>query len=80
MFSTLSETSSEKTLPIPIQKKLVISTPMLIPNQSRNNLSSECELNLNFFNPGKMSPPDCWKSRLEQRIKNYDIYDSLDNK
>ena len=76
MFSTLSETSSGKTLSIPIQKKLVISTPISIPKQSSKSLSSEFELNLNFFNPSKMSPPDCWKTRLEQRIKIYDIYDA----
>lgn len=76
MFSTLSETTSQKSLPIPIQKKLVISTPISIPKQSESILSSEFELNLNFFNPSKMSPPDCWKTRLEQRIKNYNIYNS----
>jgi hypothetical protein len=76
MFSTLAETTTQKSLPIPIQKKLVISTPISIPKQSESILSSEFELNLNFFNPSKMSPPDCWKTRLEQRIKNYNIYDS----
>ncbi len=76
MFSTLSETTSRKTLPIQIQKNLFISTPISIPKQSYNILTSEFELNLNFFNPSKMSPPDCWKSRLEQRIKNYNIYQS----
>tara|TARA_Y100000389_G_scaffold123276_1_gene120592 strand:- start:3771 stop:4013 length:243 start_codon:yes stop_codon:yes gene_type:complete len=75
MFSTLSETTSTKSLPIPIPKKWVISTPISIPKQSDNSLSSEFELNLIFFNPSKMSPPDCWKTRLEQRIKNYNIYD-----
>ena len=55
---------------VPIQKKLPVSTPISIPKKSVVENTTEYELNLNFFNPSKMSPPDCWKTRLEQRIKN----------
>ena len=55
---------------VPIQKKLPVSTPISIPKKSVVENTTDYELNLNFFNPSKMSPPDCWKTRLEQRIKN----------
>ena len=81
MFSTfLIETDVNKqatqkiNISVPIQKKLAVSTPITIPKKSEENCDAEYELNLNFFNPSKMSPPDCWKNRLEQRIKN--LYDN----
>ena len=80
MFSTfLIETDTSKStnssikISVPIQKKLAVSTPITIPKKSEGDLQSEYELNLNFFNPSKMTPPDCWKTRLEQRIKS--LYD-----
>lgn len=78
MFSTfLIETDKsvrdvQKTkISVPIQKKLAVSTPITIPKKSDQSHNTEYELNLNFFNPSKMSPPDCWKTRLEQRIKHF---------
>ena len=56
------------------------SEPINIPrNSSSNNMINEHDiksntnltLNANIFNPAKSSPPDFWKSRLEDRIKNY---------
>ena len=79
MFSTfLHETTSTQrsSISVPIEKKLPVSTPISIPKKSVVENTTEYELNLNFFNPSKMSPPDCWKTRLEQRIKIYDIYDA----
>ena len=47
-------------------------------NHSYNNLIEETEesndeylLNSNIFNPSKMSPPNEWKNRLENRIRIY---------
>ena len=62
---------SVKTLQ-PRESKLMISAPIKIPKVSSNERIEEYALNCNFFNPGKMSPPDNWKERLAQRIKNYD--------
>ena len=73
MFSTfLHETNTQPTITkisVPIQKKMPVSTPISIPKKSNVVDNTEYELNLNFFNPSKMSPPDCWKTRLEQRMK-----------
>ena len=55
-----------------INPKLTISAPINIPKVSSTERIEEYALNCNFFNPGKMSPPDNWKERLAQRIKNYD--------
>ena len=53
-------------------KKISISIPISIPKQNNNyNTTEEFCLNCSNFNPGKMSPPDLWKSRLEQRINQY---------
>ncbi len=61
---------SVKTLQ-PRESKLMISAPIKIPKVSSNERIEEYALTFNFFNPGKMSPPDIWKNRLEQRIKTY---------
>jgi hypothetical protein len=76
LSSFLDETTStqSKKFYIPVEEKLPVSAPISIPKRSDCDLSSEYELNLIFFNPSKMSPPDCWKTRLEQRIKFF--YDS----
>ena len=74
MFSTfLHETKVDRPIiiSVPSEKKLPVSTPISIPKKSNYENHTEYELNLNFFNPSKMSPPDCWKTRLEQRIKNF---------
>ena len=70
-FSVETTTSQPKKIMVSIEKKLPVSAPIKIPKRSEHHLSSEYELNLNFFNPSKMSPPDCWKTRLEQRIKHF---------
>jgi hypothetical protein len=61
-----------------------ISLPIKIPfsKLKRNDYQSDnldqYSLNLNNFNPSKMSPPDDWKSRLQLRLKNHNIcVDSL---
>ena len=60
------------------------SLPIKIPfsNLKRNENTSDnidqYSLNLNNFNPSKMSPPDDWKSRLQHRLKNHNLsIDSL---
>lgn len=68
-FSVETTSTQFKNIPVVIEKKLPVSAPIKIPKRSEHHLSSEYELNLNFFNPSKMSPPDCWKTRLEQRMK-----------
>ena len=56
-----------------------ITLPIEIPcsNLKRNEYTSDnidqYSLNLNNFNPSKMSPPDDWKSRLQLRLKNHNI-------
>ena len=73
-FLDETTTIQPKNIYMLVEQKLPVSAPITIPKRSDNNLSSEYELNLNFFNPSKMSPPDCWKTRLEQRIKS--LYES----
>jgi len=68
-FSVVPTTSQPQKIAVSLEKKLPVSAPIKIPKRSEDHLSSEYELNLNFFNPSKMSPPDCWKTRLEQRMK-----------
>ena len=68
-FSTETRTQTPVYLSVPIKKELPISTPIKIPTINKSGDESEYALNCQFFNPGKMSPPDNWKNRLEQRIK-----------
>ena len=58
----MSSPKSVISIPIPIQK-----------NKSYDNMNctEEYSLHYNNFNPGKMSPPDDWKCRLQQRMQNY---------
>ena len=52
--------------------KFTISVPIPIPKtQSSDNMIvlEEYSLKCNTFNPSKMSPPDSWKCRLQQRLK-----------
>ena len=60
----------------PTTNKNTISLPISIPKASSydKDLLAETQqytLNAGMFNPSKMSPPDHWKSRLEQRIKEF---------
>jgi hypothetical protein len=65
--------------PIPQSTKLIISIsipiskPIPIPkSQSIDNIIlEEYSLKCNNFNPSKMSPPDTWKVRLAQRLKEH---------
>jgi len=61
-----------------VESSHTISAPIKIPKVSSNERIEEYDLNCNLFNPGKMSPPDNWKERLEQRMKTY--FDESDKK
>tara|TARA_B100001093_G_C26843675_1_gene1021735 strand:- start:814 stop:1080 length:267 start_codon:yes stop_codon:yes gene_type:complete len=80
-FSNETTSNNRSLFSVPIQKELAISAPIKIPHNKSNpdlsldNLFKEYQLNLNSFNPSKMSPPDPWKERLEQRIRSLD-YDN----
>ncbi len=71
-YCTEPRTSKPTIISCPVDPKLTISAPINIPKISSTERIEEYALNCNFFNPGKMSPPDNWKERLAQRIKNYD--------
>ena len=71
-YCTEPSTSKPIVLQCPINPKPVISAPINIPKVSSTERIEEYDLNCSFFFPGKMSPPDNWKDRLAQRIKNYD--------
>jgi len=65
------DTSSKK-----ITNKSGISIPISIPKSNSYDKEINAEkftveygLQCGNFNPNKMSPPDPWKSRLEQRLK-----------
>ena len=53
------------------------SLPIPIPRSNSKNLDldllEQYSLKSNIFDPSKMSPPDTWKCRLKQRIKDHDI-------
>ena len=54
-----------------------ISIPIHIPRTDSNeidlNLTDQYSLVANVFDPSKMSPPDHWKCRLEQRLKDHQL-------
>ena len=59
-------------------KPIPIVNSNLKSNSSYNNLHEQDEstneeytLNSNIFNPSKISPPNEWKNRLENRIRIY---------
>lgn len=77
MLRTQSSTTTDYTPSLILHKSEPISIPR---NNSKNNfldkntdsnLNTNLTLHANFFNPAKSSPPDIWKSRLQDRIKNY---------
>ena len=72
-ITTASSTKRMISIPIPIPKSQ--------SNQDVNNLE-EYSLQYNSFNPSKMSPPDPWKDRLQQRLLsfNYNIASNEKNK
>jgi len=75
---SLTETSLSEDISIPIKMppKTLISIPIPIPRTNSNslelNLLEQYSLKSNVFDPSKMSPPNIWKCRLEQRIKEHD--------
>ena len=52
------------------------SPPIPIPRCDSKNLDldllEQYSLKSNIFDPSKMSPPDTWKCRLKQRIKDHE--------
>mgnify|MGYP001445984407 CR=1 FL=1 len=69
MQSSFSKESNNFTsYPIPITKS---NNNLSYYNNidSILNNSDEYELKSNIFNPSKLSPPNLWKYRLENRIK-----------
>ena len=61
-------------------RKHEISLPISIPKTRSYNKdlveetnTEEYSLNCSMFNPGKMSPPDPWRSRLQHRLSKGDI-------
>lgn len=73
---SLNNNKTEK-LPQPTKLTISISIPISKPipipkSQSTDNMIlEEYSLKCNNFNPSKMSPPDNWKIRLEQRLKEH---------
>ena len=67
---------SNKENPI-VFTKSSISIPIPICNATNKvkKYEDEYALNCNNFNPSKISPPDLWKSRLEERIKKFYLSD-----
>jgi hypothetical protein len=66
-----SHISSTKT-------SISISVPISIPknNSFESDLPEQYSLKSNIFNPSKMSPPDYWRCRLEQRLKDHQVLTS----
>jgi len=85
-LSCEKQTFIVKGLP-PTEKQISISIPISNANTNANananakndNLEDldEYSLNYNNFNPGKMSPPDLWKNRLQNRLKNHFSFNAL---
>ena len=62
--NSINTNNSSLPIKIPIpSNKLNVCTDDL--------LSDQYSLNLNNFNPSKMSPPDDWKIRLQSRLNTY---------
>jgi len=88
MQSSFSVKSENKVYNIKLtpSKPIPIVNSNLKSNSSFNNLQEEDEisneeytLNSNIFNPSKMSPPNEWKNRLENRIRIYFSSDYQEN-
>ena len=80
MKSSFSVKSENKVYNVKLtpSKPIPIVNSNLKSNSSFNNLQEHNEitneeyiLNSNIFNPSKMSPPNEWKNRLENRIRIY---------
>lgn len=72
---SLEETIDKNVYIFPTKPSISIPIPIPIPIQKNsifdNDLHDEYSLKSNIFNPSKMSPPDYWRGRLEQRIKDH---------
>lgn len=84
-FSVKSENKVNNVKLTP-SKPIPIVNSNLKSNSSFNNLQEQDEiyneeytLNSNIFNPSKMSPPNEWKNRLENRIRIYFSSDYQEN-
>ena len=75
-FSVKSENKVNLVRNLP-SKPIPIINSNLKSNSSYNNFeeaeesNDEYILNSNIFNPSKMSPPNDWKNRLQNRIRIY---------
>lgn len=70
--SEISNNISKNKQSIPIKivnSNLTYNYDVDFENKNENN--DEYILNKNIFNPSKMSPPNDWKNRLENRIRIY---------
>jgi len=72
----LEETVEKKQLILPTKTSISIPIPIPIPKNNSYNcdLHDQYSLKANIFNPSKMSPPDHWKCRLEQRLKEHHTF------
>ena len=61
-------TKTSISIPIPIPKTIPKNTSFDF------NLEEQYSLKSNFFDPSKMSPPNDWKCRLEERLKKHKLF------
>jgi hypothetical protein len=62
------EVNTKISIPIPIPKTIPKNTSFDF------NLEEQYSLKSNFFDPSKMSPPNDWKCRLEERLKKHKLF------
>ena len=74
----LEETVDKKVSILPTKTSISIPIPIIIPKNISfdHDLHEQYSLKSNIFNPSKMSPPDYWRDRLEQRIKDHYTFKS----
>jgi hypothetical protein len=74
----LTESSKDNSQLFKLPAKNLISIPIPIPisrtesNDLELNLLDQYSLKTNIFDPSKMSPPNNWRCRLEQRIQEHE--------
>ena len=83
LISTLTDTSKSEKIKKNGNHAISMPIPIPIPiSNSRDDdldLTEQYSLKSNIFDPSKMSPPDHWKVRLQQRIESHiDVLD-VDN-
>ena len=74
----LEETVDKKVSILPTKTSISIPIPISIPKNCSfdRDLHDQYSLKSNIFNPSKMSPPDNWRGRLEQRLKEHYTFKS----